>query len=64
MSFDAAVLDSGDVFWQPWMVGVDWRDQTSGYLPWIPFCLVSETFGDPHREENARLCARISTPSR
>lgn len=52
MTFDAAVLDSGDVFWQPWMVGVDWFDQTSGYLPWIPFCRVAETFGDPDREEN------------
>ena len=35
-AFDQAVLDSGDVFWQNWIVGRDWQP-SDAHLPWVPY---------------------------
>ena len=47
--FDAAVLDSGDVFWQPWMVGRDWTP-ADAHMPWVPLSRAGEIGTHPLRD--------------
>lgn len=42
--FDRHVLDSGDVLWQPWMVGRDWEPEDA-HLPWVPLALAASIGG-------------------
>ena len=46
--FDAAVPDSGDVFWQPWMVGYDWTP-ADAHLPWVPWSQAASIATHPLR---------------
>ena len=60
--FDAAVLDSGDVFWQPWMVGRDWTP-ADAHLPWVPLSQAGDIATYPLRAMLDTLLADLESGS-